>query len=116
MNNVLKGINRIKGVRGSLLINREGMIMVSEVTEGVDETGISALASSIYVNIENALQRLDFGKLTKFSISGDRGRIVFFNVMQELVLTVLTRKDINMGLLKVELDKAGEELTNMLNR
>jgi len=116
MNAVLKKINRINGVKGSLLINRDGMVLVSEVAEGVEEVGISALVSSIFVTIENALLRLDMGKLIRFSITGERGRVVLFNIGQDIVLTVITRKDINMGLLKVELDKSAEELIQKMKR
>ncbi|MFC1479128.1 roadblock/LC7 domain-containing protein [Planctomycetota bacterium] len=116
MNAVLKKINRINGVKGSLLVNREGMILVSDVAEGIEEIGISALASSIFITIENALVRLSMGDLNRFSITGERGRIVLLNIRKDLVLTVITRKDINMGLLKVELDKAAEELTQMMNK
>lgn len=116
MNSVLKKINRINGVKGSLLVNREGMIVLSEVTEGIEETGIAALASSIFVTIENALQRLTMGDLTRFSITGERGRIVLINIRGGLVLTIITRKDINMGLLKVELEKSAEELIQMMKK
>lgn len=116
MNTVLKKINRIHGVRGSLLVNRDGMIVVSDVAEGVEEGGISALASTIFVNLENALNRLQFGSPKRFTISGERGRILLFNIQNELVLTVLTRKDMNMGLLKVELKDAAEELAAKMQK
>ena len=116
MNAILKKINRINGVKGSLLVDRDGMIVVSDVTEGIEEIGISALASSIFVTIENALVRLEMGGLTRFSITGERGRIILLKIRKEMVLTVITRKDINMGLLKVELDKSAEELTQIMNK
>ena len=116
MNSVLKKINRINGVKGSLLVNREGMIVVSEVPEGIDENGISALASTIYINLESALKRLNFGVPNRLTISGEKGRILLFRIEDELVLTVITRKDINMGLLKVELKDAAEELLGKLRK
>lgn len=116
MKTTLKKINRINGVRGSLLVNREGMIVVSDVTEGVDEGGISALSSTIFVNLQSALKRLDFGMPSRFTISGERGRILLFNIGDELVLTVLTRKDVNMGLLKVEIKESADELLQKLKK
>lgn len=116
MNSVLKKINRINGVRGSLLVNRDGMVLVSDLAEGIDEGGICALSSTIYINLESALSRLAFGAPTRIVISGERGRIVLFNIRNELVLAVLTRKEINMGLLKVELKEAAEELQQKLKR
>lgn len=116
MKTVLKKINRISGVRGSLMVSHDGMVVVSDVSEGIDEGGISALASTIFVNLENALSRLSLGIPEHFAIAGERGRILLFNIGGELVLAVLTRKDVNMGLLKVELKDAAEELERIIQR
>lgn len=114
MKNVLRKINKTNGVRGSLLVNKEGMIVVSEVTEGIEEGGISALASNIFVNLQHTLKRLNFGSPKRFTISGERGRILLYNIGEELILTVLTRKDVNMGLLKVEIKELADELLQIM--
>ncbi|MFH1709216.1 MAG: roadblock/LC7 domain-containing protein [Planctomycetota bacterium] len=116
MNTILKKINKINGVRGSLIVNRDGMILVSDVTEGIEEGGIAALSSTIYANLEGALSRLKLGAPRRFAITGERGRILLFSIAGDLIMAVITRKDVNMGLLKVDLKDAADELAKKLGK
>lgn len=105
MRSILAQLNKTQGVRGSMVVNRDGIVVASEFAIEADEAGIGAVASSILAALEGATKRINLGKLHRFTITGSDNKILIVDAGPALLLVVLQR-DINLGLVNVELKAA----------
>ncbi len=113
MNAILKRINKIPGVRGTLIINAEGLLIAADIAAGGDANALAAVASRVAAALAGALERLQAGALERFVVTGDGGSMVLQAVGQAILLT-LVNKGANMGMVLVELRNAAADLTSAI--
>jgi hypothetical protein len=106
---ILAKVNKIAGVRGSMIVNRDGIVAASDLGIEADETGIGAVTSSVLAAIEGALKRIKMGQFAQFTISGNEGKVAVVNAGIAL-LVVLLNRDVNMGLVNVSIKEAAAEV------
>lgn len=105
MRNILAKLNKTAGVRGSMVVNRDGIVAASDLGVEADEASIGAVASSILTALEGALKRIRMGKFSRFIITGSEGKVAVVETGQAILLVLLNR-DVNMGLVNVEIKEA----------
>lgn len=87
---LLTDINSIPGVRGSIIVGRDGLLIDSTIKDATPKELIGAVGSSIYSNVEVATQRMQRGKLKQMFLSTDIG-LTIVNELENLgLLIVLT--------------------------
>lgn len=100
---LLSDINSIPGVRGSIIVGRDGLLIDSTIKDATPKELIGAVGSSIYSNVEVATQRMQRGKLKQMFLNTDIG------------LTIVNELE-NLGLLIVLTDPEAEgRLFDLLN-
>lgn len=113
MQDILRRINKIHGVRGTLIVGSDGLIIASEVAGDTDPQALGALASSVGATLTEALRRMDQGAVSRFVMNGVEGSAVLMTVQDAMLLT-LVRKDANMGMVLVELKGSAADLAETL--
>lgn len=114
MDDILREITKLQGVRGALLMGSDGFVIASELAEGDDENVLSAEASSIYASLHAVVARLERGALERFVLNGDEGSAVLTAVSDAILLT-LVRKGANMGMILVEMKSCADTLRARLH-
>lgn len=109
MLDVLERLNQIQGVKGSMVVGRDGIVVASDFADAVDEDAVGAVSSQIISSLEGALRRMEMGQFKRFVITGADAKIVLMRGRNTLVL-VLLKKDVNFGLVGVEIREAVEEI------
>ncbi|MCK6472519.1 MAG: roadblock/LC7 domain-containing protein [Planctomycetes bacterium] len=109
MQSILAKLNKTQGVRGSMVVNRDGIVVAADFSVDLDETGIGAVASSILAALEGAVKRIKIGKLKRFVITGNENKVAMVDTGPTILLVILDR-EANMGLLNVELNEAVAEV------
>lgn len=105
MQQILGKLNKTAGVRGSMVVNRDGIVAASDLAIEADETGVGAITSSILSALESALKRIKMGEFSQFTITGSEGKVAVVDTGQAILLVLLNR-DVNMGLVNVEIKEA----------
>ncbi|HHN46910.1 MAG TPA: hypothetical protein ENN09_05660 [Planctomycetes bacterium] len=105
MADILDRLNRIDGVRGSMVVGRDGIVIAADFSDDVHEEAVAAVSSTILTSLEGALKRMEMGKFKRFVITGSDAKIVLMRGRNTLVLVVL-KKDVNLGLVGVEIREA----------
>ncbi len=77
---LLKSVNAIKGVQGSMLVSKDGLVLVNSMPDSVDPNLISAVLSSMFTNIDVQSKRMQRGKLKRFFIETDQETISLVEV------------------------------------
>jgi hypothetical protein len=111
---ILAQVNKIAGVRGSLVIAPGGLVVESDLAGDEDPSALGALASSVSATLEGALRKLDFGSLHRYILSGPDGSAVLWSLGDSALVLVLLRKDVNIGMVLVELKDAARQLSEAI--
>ncbi len=113
MHDILEELNATPGARGSMLVGRDGFVIVSNVMSGVEERTISAMIATITSEVSQTIAGLRRGELQAVSLYASGGNI-FFLCREEVILAMITEPSVNVGLVRVKMKSGVEKLTAML--
>jgi uncharacterized protein len=102
---ILAKLNKTNGIRGSMIVNRDGIVVASDFSVELQETSVGAVSSSILSALEGALKRIDMGRFSRFMITGSENKVAMVDAGQAILLVLLNR-DINMGMVNVDIKEA----------
>jgi predicted regulator of Ras-like GTPase activity (Roadblock/LC7/MglB family) len=109
MFDVLEELNRTSGVSGSMLVGRDGIVIASDLQAAMEDETVGALAASITANIQKSLSRLGQPQPQQITIEAENTKM-FLADCDIGVLVVLTEKDANLGLVRLEVRNAKRKL------
>ena len=109
MYDVLNDLNKTTGVTGSMVVGNDGIVIAADLDESFEGETIGALAASITSNIQKSLDRLQTTPLKQVTIEADEGKL-FFTDAGMGILVVTTEKNVNIGLVRLEIKNAISKL------
>jgi len=105
MYSVLGELNKTSGVRGSMLVGSDGIIIAADLDSRLEDEAVGAMAASIMSNVSKALDRLRQDNPERVTIEADAGKI-FLSDAGVGILAVITEPNINVGLVRLEIKNA----------
>ncbi len=73
---LLKEINEVPGVLGTLIVGNDGLVIANTMPNEIDKEIVGALTSSIYLNLDVQIKRMQRGGLKRLVIETDIGLTV----------------------------------------
>jgi predicted regulator of Ras-like GTPase activity (Roadblock/LC7/MglB family) len=107
MRDILTQLNKSPGVWGSMIVGRDGIVIASDFSVETQEQQMGAVSSQILVALDGALKRIQMGGFKRFMIGGSENRMALIEA-GHTILIVLMRRDVNMGMVNVEIKTALE--------
>jgi len=109
---VLEELARLRGVAASLLVSATDGIVIDSITQiGEDDSRVAALASSLYRRARLSAEAAGLGDTGFMHLEAERGRVCAIGG-NELVLVVVTERDVNVGVVRVAMLRAAEALVS----
>jgi predicted regulator of Ras-like GTPase activity (Roadblock/LC7/MglB family) len=105
MYQVLEELNKTSGITGSMVVGSDGIVIASDLNATMEDETVGALAASITTNIQKSLDRLHQTPLSQVTIEAGTGKL-FFSDAGIGVLVVTAEKDVNIGLIRLEIKNA----------
>ena len=105
MYQVLSELNKTPGVTGSMVVGNDGIVIASDLEAGSEGETVGALAASITSNIRKSLDRLDSSPPSQVTIEAENAKL-FFSDAGIGLLVVTAEKDVNIGLIRLEIKHA----------
>ncbi|MBI4409399.1 MAG: roadblock/LC7 domain-containing protein [Gemmatimonadetes bacterium] len=106
----LSRLSRVDGVRGALIVDAQaGVPVVSELADGVAEPAVAALAASLFRRTAKAAGAAAFGGLETLQLEAEAGHVVMAGA-GELVVVVVAEADAQLGLIRLEAQRAAGSL------
>jgi uncharacterized protein len=112
MYDVLGDLNKTSGVKGSMLVGNDGIIIAADLDAKLEDETVGAMAASIMTNIGKALGRLKQHNLERVTIEADAGKI-FLCEAGVGILAVVTEPQVNVGLVRLEIKNAVSQIKGM---
>ncbi len=109
---VVERLALVKGVVGSILVAKDGLVVASDLSVQVQDEIVAAMVSAVGSTAVKAAEMMEQGELKNIVIEGERGKL-FLADADVGYLGVLTAPDANIGLVRLELLEATETLKKL---
>jgi predicted regulator of Ras-like GTPase activity (Roadblock/LC7/MglB family) len=90
--------------------------IASNLPEGAEEDRVSAMSAAMLSLGERISQELGRGGLDQVYIKGASGYVILMSIGEEAVLTALARDHAKLGLIFLDMRRAAEDLTTLINQ
>lgn len=112
---ILKGVgSTVQGTEGAFLVRPDGLVVASW-TSGPRDSSVAAAMSAAVLNIgANVMKQLELGELKRVVVSGDKGDIVLVKAGENMILSVITGKAVNLGVIFVKLAQTSDRVSQEL--
>lgn len=101
-------------VEATAIVSVDGLTIASSLPAGVEEDRVSAMSAAMLSLGERIASELGRGALDEVYVKGEQGYVVLRAVGEEAVLTVLARQQTKLGLLFLDMRRASEDLSVIL--
>lgn len=106
----LSRLSHVPGVRSALIVDAEaGVPVASELGAGVSGEAVAALTASLFRRTEQAARDAALGGLGSLQLETEDGHVVVAG-NRELIVVVIADRDAQLGLIRLETDRAVEAL------
>jgi len=110
---ILYDMNRVTGVAGSMIVERNGLIIASALGEGMDDEIVGAMSVAIFSTAEASAERMRHGNMDYIMTISERANTVMTDAGKG-VLVVVTEPKANLGLIHIEMMEAVKEIKAVL--
>jgi predicted regulator of Ras-like GTPase activity (Roadblock/LC7/MglB family) len=110
---LLDRVNRVSGVRGSMVVALEdGLIVEEDLMVGVPGGAVAALVASIFRRARRSVETAEFGHAQFVQVEADDGLLFAAAppAMGDLLLVVIAEGWVNVGMVRLEAAKVVEAL------
>jgi len=107
----LDRVTRVRGVRGAMLVSADdGLVVAEALMEGIRGNAVAALAASLATRLGRAMRAAGVGRQRFVHLAAERGRLLAMPAPDGLLLVTLADAQVNVGLARLEMLQATEEL------
>jgi len=112
MNNALDLVTRVRGVRGAMLVSADdGLVVAEQLMEGIKGSAVAALAASLAERLRRAMEAAGIGTSVFWHLQADQGTLLVVPAASGILVVAVAEPDVNIGLVRLELLRAGEAIT-----
>ena len=111
----LKNFRKLSDVRGSAIIRRDGLMILSDLDSSVNSKAVAAMAAAIVGTSETASKELKIGEMSEVLIESKTGKLVSIGAGPEALFVAIMRKKANLGLILLEMDKIAKRVSKILS-
>ncbi|MEE9392073.1 MAG: roadblock/LC7 domain-containing protein [Planctomycetota bacterium] len=109
MREVLQHLNSIAGIKGSLVVTPDGIVVISELSNELDEDTTAAYLGNMVTQTLALLKAGEFESLDRMILKASRGKIVIEN-LDNCLLVVVTNQFIRIDLTVLEIASAAKRI------
>ena len=101
-------------IEASAVVSVDGLIIASALPNEVEEDRVSAMSAAMLSLGDRISAELGRGSLEQVYIKGNEGFVILTSIGSEAVLTALARKNAKIGLIFLEMQRAAEDLAQVV--
>ena len=102
MKAILAELNDTISARGSIVVMKDGMLVASDVREGVDVDRLAALGAAIVTEVGLTMAAADGKAFTQIEIAAEQGKVILVEAGPTYLLVLLgARLEIGPGSIEI---------------
>ncbi len=112
MKDILRQLNQEVGVKGSVVVTQDGMVVASVLGVGLHEDAVAAIASQTILNIRSAIAQVGAMAFQRMVLVSTYGKMIFVDAGIAYLVVVCDKK-INLDLTVVAVMGAAYRIRNL---
>jgi len=112
MREVLLELNQEVGVKGSMVVTHDGVVVTSEIAPPLNGDQVAAIASNSIKDINSALRQIGASEFAKFIFNSTYGKMVFLETGSAYLVVVLD-KHLNLDFTMLAIASAGRRIRSI---
>jgi len=101
----LSKLESVLGVIGTVLVNRNGLTITSQVPRTINEKKIGALSATIYEAMETGIEELH-EEIINITVEYDDYQLVAMEATNQVILVALIEYNIDLGITLIEIEES----------
>jgi len=111
---VLHDLKKIGGIDSSAVVTRDGLLVVSDISEGVDAETFAAMSATMVGAAETAMGEVRTGNPERVIVESETVKIISMGAGPKTLLIVLTESEAPLGLVLLKMGEAAEKITDLI--
>ncbi len=112
MRRVLKQLNDVVGVKGSLAITWDGMVVASHLGRNLEEEFVAAMASAALHSMRRALAPHALHTFNRLTLVASHGKLVLADAGPAYLVVVMDR-NVEVGPVQIEIESAAMRIRQL---
>ncbi len=109
MQEILETLNQVAGIKGSMVVTREGVVVSEALGPDLDSSTVAAVSSHMIQVASRSLAVLDKGMFERYTVTSAHGRMVFVD-LDVGYLVVITKMEMRLNQLLIEVESAARRI------
>ena len=105
MRRILKQLNEHAGIRGSIVVTHDGMVVASCLDQRLNEEKVAAMASTVISSVRRSLKGNGLSKFHRLTLKAGYGKLVFRDTGIAYLVVVMDR-NFDPGPTEIEVESA----------
>ena len=105
MRRILKQLNDVVGVKGSLVLTKDGIVIASHLTRQLEQDVVAAMAANVIRSTRKTLERYGLRHFARFTLVASHGKMVFTDTGPAFLVVVMDR-NVELGPVGIEIESA----------
>lgn len=115
MENILEELNQIPGVQGSMIVGKDGLVIVPMWNQDVDMDMIGADSADLLGLVESlTMDKLNAGKVDLITMEAETVKFFVKNIDEATFIVVAAESNCNLGLVRLQIKSAANKIMEVL--
>ena len=101
----LRNFERINGVKGFAIVNRNGILIASSLTRNIDDSKFAAMAATMHGAMETAMTSIESNEVCSLTVEFSNYQVITINIGDQAIFIGLLELTINLGLALIEIEE-----------
>ena len=117
LNRELKELETRRGITGSAIVSRNGLLITARLPRDIDQRKIGAIAATMFGAIETASTALGNNeKIYCLTIELEDYQLIVLNASNDIIFALLIDLNVNLGLIFIELEETLKKIRKIVEK
>jgi predicted regulator of Ras-like GTPase activity (Roadblock/LC7/MglB family) len=109
---ILKRLGDVVGVKGSLVVTKDGMVIASHLTGQLRQDVVAAIAANVVRATKRAASSHGLADFSRYTLIANHGKMSFTDAGPAFLVVVMD-KNVDLGPVDIEIESAAMRIRNM---
>ena len=111
----LHQLKKIGSVDASAVITRDGLLVASDISSGVDAEIFAAMSASMVGAAETAMIEVKAGNPDRVIVESETAKLISLGAGEKALLIVLTKHDAPLGLVLLRMGETARKISSLMD-
>jgi predicted regulator of Ras-like GTPase activity (Roadblock/LC7/MglB family) len=108
---ILNDLNEVAGVKGSMVLTRDGIVVNAALGDDLDQQNVAAMSSAMIQQSLHGLGAIGLGDFQRLILTASWGRMVFVD-LEIAFLVAITSQSMQLDTILIEIDSSAYRIKN----